>query len=228
MSELFEDFIEFCKAVILRWSNLVTSGVIAVAWLCYERFAGKPIPLGIFISILSVGFLVAFFQAWREQYAKNKCVLAGEILSLVWNEANAAPGKTLVFLQARIINNGSPTMVNSYELQAVLADGTKLNGTSLYLRDGVELHSETETTRITKVIYEQTVSPIAQGGQAAGWICFELPAKRDRIRRKDTNIILTFRDARGRKYSANSRATGASPGLKYYPGAGSVPETRSA
>jgi hypothetical protein len=176
---------------------------------------------------LSVGLLAAFFGAWREQYVQNKGGLSGEILSLVWNEANATLGKTLVFLQARIVNNGAPTIVDSYELQALLADGIKLNGASLYLRDGVELQSKTETTRITKVIYEETVSPIAQGGQAAGWICFELPGKRNRIRKKDTTIVFSFRDVRGRKYSANSPATGTSTGLKYYPGGGSVPEIRS-
>jgi hypothetical protein len=101
---------------------------------------------------LLVGLLAAFFAS-REQYVQNKGGLSGEILSLVRNEANATPGKTLVFLQARIVNNGSPTIVNSYELQALLAHRIKLNGASLYLRDGIELQSETETTRLMVRVY---------------------------------------------------------------------------
>ena len=224
MPEILGDIIEFARAVILQWSNLVTGGVIGLAWLCYQIFANRPIPFRVSISILLIGLCAAVFGAWREQYIKNKGALSGEILSLVWNEANAPPGKTLLFLQARIVNNGLPTIVDSYELEALLADRTKLNGASLFVREGVELQSESEKTRITKIIYEETVSPIPQGGQAAGWICFELPAKRDRIRRKDTTVVFSFRDVRGRKYSVHSPGTGTSIGLRYYPGGGAVPQ----
>jgi len=227
MPEIFWDVIEFFRAVILQWSNVVTGGAIGLAWLCYQVFTNRPMPFGVSLSILLIGLCMAVFGAWHEQYVKNKRGLAGEILSLVWNEANAPPGKTLLFLQARIVNNGPPTIVDRYELQAILADGTKLTGDSLYVREGVELQAGSEKTRITKIIYEETVSPIPQGGQAAGWVCFELPANRDRIRRNDTSIVFGFRDARARRYTANSPAMGTSKGLKYYPGGGNIPEIRS-
>jgi hypothetical protein len=220
--ELLSEFFLFCKSVLLRWSNLFTGGLLAFLFFCYGVLAQNPIPTKLVIGLLAAGFVAAAFSAWREQYLKCMPRLHGEILSLIWTELGAE--QTLLLLQLQIVNTGEPSIARAYEAKARLADGTELNAIPSHVRIGVELRSETETTTVDRLIYEETTSAIPSGGQAGGWIGFELPAVRERIHRQDTTIVVSFRDARDNRYSVTCSATGTGKGLKYHPGAGAAPE----
>jgi hypothetical protein len=166
VAEFFSEIFIFCRSVLLRWSNLFTGGLLAFLLFCYALFAQSAIPTKLVMLLLGVGFLVAVFGAWREQYLKSKPGLDGEILSIVW--AQVGEEKTLMLLQLRILNTGEPTIVRDYEASARLADRTELMAMASHIHTGLKLKSATETTTVNKLIYEETTSRIPSGGQAGG------------------------------------------------------------
>jgi hypothetical protein len=143
-------------------------------------------------------------------------------LSLAWWQGE---GITRLFLQVLIINDGPATVVRNYEVRVRVVDGTLINGILSIILPGTKIQTETHIVPVDPILYEVTTA-IPTGAQAGGWLAVELPAPRERLRRGDTTIILSFRDAKGKRYFTQCPGTGrGEPGVSmYYPGAGSIPE----
>src|SRR2546423_8451704 len=119
MREFFFDICIFIKEIALRWINLCGGAVIGTIFLwCAAR--RQEVPVIAWWWILGLCLAIALFQAWRDQYLKNKAGLQGEILSIAL--PNQPGEKTLFFLQAQITNNGEPSIVQGFKSKAILPD----------------------------------------------------------------------------------------------------------
>jgi hypothetical protein len=208
---MLPDLLQFIQAVFLRWSNLITGGVVALLWLAYEKFADRQIPMRTFIYILSAGLFIAVFGAWREQVLKVRATrgLHAEIRQTAIGQ-NSQQACIVLFLT--ITNTGSPTIING--LNADIAfEGGKLSDVPAHefgsdnqmnLPDGSVASIEP-----SDILYEKLVTPVLTGGLVQGYVQYRLPGiSSKQLLENGCQITIHFQDAWQNKYVVMQKANG--------------------
>lgn len=70
--ELFSEIWAFVWAVATNWAAWMTGGLIVALTFLWERFKQKDLPRMFVLLLAGVFLVVAFFNAWKEQYEMTK------------------------------------------------------------------------------------------------------------------------------------------------------------
>src|SRR5438105_12559819 len=105
------DLLRFCRDSVLQLVNLI-GGIVGVSWLLFERWRGKEVSLKTFFVIVGICLFFGMFNAWREQYLKNKEIrLRGEIIGLGSGQTDS---EAAIYLVMSVTNTGPPTIATDF------------------------------------------------------------------------------------------------------------------
>jgi hypothetical protein len=126
----------------------------------------------------------------------------------------SCPGEVLVTVQAIIDNLDEPTVVNNYHMVIATVEGIKLEGRQhVIFGDGVVARNDPEsggdgkfyTLRPQQLLSVITMSPLAKGSEANGYLIFEVcGTSLIDLNRLSTKTSVTFQDISDRQYSMDS------------------------
>jgi hypothetical protein len=201
------------------------SGAVSLGIAFYNNVKGK-LDERLFYIIAIFFFFFAGYQAWQDQRQQlDSTHLVGEIYNFVQG-TRSDTGTTEVFIEAAIKNTGTPTIAEGYQL-SIVGNGVDVrNASSTYIPEKLTIHNPDGSTWEfygKDALYEKTNHPIPEGGMEVGWLRYEILGKVPYEKAKEWTWTVTFRDIRGKEYSASGSPGGRS---QYHPGAGypSIPK----
>lgn len=203
MSSLFLDFCSFLWALVSRWIELVSGGVVAFAWLIYCQQTGRPVAMKAYYWILAVGLFCAAFGAWREKFQQIQATigLRGEI-DLMGDAVNAQG--SCIILHLAIRNTGNPTIVSGLTADIRWKSGSRLGVLPQDFGANNQFSSENgKSTRIepTDIIYNKVITPIPAGALVEGYAQYRLPGvTREQLWEGGYEIVVHMTDVWDNKY----------------------------
>ena len=215
MSRL-EFFREYLGALLPHWIALM-SGVVSVAITFWEKIHDS-IGKYVLYTVAAMCVFLAGFQAWEDQHratieAQNKLEgLTTPKLTADFGEAlgtsEANPADSVITLSGLIKNQGAPTVLDNWSLDAELPDRT-IHGHLLFVptpKQNIEMQNRKGQIMFYLSGAEHWVritrdSPIVPGGGKQGWINALLPSvTNEELRAKKATIVLSCRDVNGKQW----------------------------
>lgn len=109
----------FLRAVINNWAGYTTGGVIVAFVTLYVMLRETAVPKRWAIALALFFLLLAFFNAWRNEYLKTHPGLALKVFE-VWKmkpKDNQDPNTTRLVIIASISNLGNPTIAENWKIR---------------------------------------------------------------------------------------------------------------
>jgi hypothetical protein len=223
----------FLWAVVDNWAGYCTGGVMmALLWL-WSMLKTQPIPRKVGIGVALLFLLLAFFNAWRDQYDrvakltgqidKDRPDFIGEIDQITFGDSPETGGSS-AFVLVTLINKGSPSVVDGFA--ATVDTGEHhIENRATWINAGLTLYGPNKTV-IAKFQEDDNLvakinTPIPQGGRVRGWLFYNFKGVSSSQLDVGTGAkwTITFSDYLNREYKAVP-AKNFTPGQpKMFPGA---------
>jgi hypothetical protein len=234
VTSYFADLWTFLLAIVTTWANLITGGVIVAAVTLYFGIVKKGSPSAKVYKVLAAMFgILACFNVWRAEYQKTTPGFQLHLDQFGFAErAEKAPGVPLVngkgaiaIVSATLRNLGPPSIADDWVLTIKLPGRKEVLTPRLMdfnLPNQPPLHLEDEVVPMSKLLYKQTMAPVATGDKREGILAFFVDGETlPDVKKIGTRMTLTCRDVAGNLIKADPgvlNGTGGkfthSPGLE--------------
>ncbi len=192
---------------------------MAGLWL-WSTIKQTPISRRAGIGLAVLFLCLAVFNAWREEYHRRKGLeamsLVGQFAGLAVAPAEAEQQSSLVTVMGVISNpTGPSTIVTSFALTAILANGQSLEAIPVALSPGDTVLGFDQNK--SGMVLKQSdywpdsgiATPIPTGGARKGWITGVIRnVSKQKLIEDKAKLIVSFQDVKGNKYSLEGKVTG--------------------
>jgi hypothetical protein len=214
MLSYLQDLWKFLVAIVTNFSNQLTGGVIIAALTLYFGVIKKASPPPEVYKALVVVFGVfACFNVWRAEYEKTSPGLRLHLDQFGFAErAQKAPGVPLVdtkgitaIVSATLRNLGPARIADAWVFTIKLPGQKEVLTPRLMdfnLAPGQSVNIHGEIVPMSKLLYKQTMAPIATGDKREGILAFFVDNKTlADVQRIGTKMTLSCRDIAGNEIS---------------------------
>jgi len=219
-------FRQYAVATGSHWVALMTS-IVSLAVGIYEKFKGK-IDARIFYAVALACFILAGFQAWRDENLRVADLNAklnaqrnpefscgiDQVSDLV--NQGGAMGSSVVLLIANVKNTGAESTADSYSLVAQMLDGSVIHGRPLTIPERLPVTYVNGFQRIVsanQALYAKTASPVEHNAFKRGFLMFQLQGlSTEQLEASVKLYVLTFKDIYGKETGCSSRPDYSGPG----------------
>lgn len=230
VTSYLKDLLTFLYALISTWANLLTGGVIVAAVAVYYARKKMSPPPKVTLGLAVVFGIFACFNVWRAEYRKTTPGFQLHLDQFGFAErAEKAPGVPLVdtkgitaIVSATLRNLGPPSIADDWEL-SIKIPGQKeilrprLMDFNLPNMPPINIHGE--TVPLSKLLYKETMAPIATGDKREGILAFFVDDKTlPDVERIGMQMTLTCRDIAGNVISDVGVWNGTGGKFKHSPG----------
>jgi hypothetical protein len=171
----------------------------------------KWLPTWVFVGLAILCFFLAGFQIWHEEYKKTSPGLqlvldeygfVGDLAGIdkttgLMHSVVGQPG-SLAFVVATIKNLGYPTVADNWKLVVTLPDKTEVTFGIVDFNLPADQKTVTmgdDVLSLNKLLYRQTLTPIATGDKKQGFLAFFTPSKQlNGLPKNGTTMYLTCQD----------------------------------
>lgn len=230
MGDYLKDLGTFLYALITTWANLATGGVIVAAVAVYYARKKLSPPPKVTLGLALVFGVFASFNVWRAEYLKTHPGLQLHLDQGGFAEkAESAPGVPLVntkgvpaIVSATLRNLGPPTIADDWELSIKLPGQKevlkpRLMDFNLPNQPPINIHGE--TVPLNKLLYKETMAPIATGDKREGILAFFVDDKTlADVEQVGTQITLSCRDIAGNLIKSDLVWNGTGGQFQHSPG----------
>jgi hypothetical protein len=209
MTSYLHDLWTFFLAIITAWANLLTGGVIVAAVTVYYGLKKVNPPAKVYKEMAVLFGVLACFNVWRTEYQKTNPGLQLHLDQFGFaGDAQSAPGVPLVdakgvtaIVSATLRNLGSPSIADDWVLTIKLPGQKEVLTPRLMdfnLPNMPPIHMDGETVPLSKLLYKQTMAPVATGDKREGILAFFVDGKTlADVERIGTQMTLTCHDIAG-------------------------------
>lgn len=222
----------FLLAVLGHWVASF-GGIALLIFALYEKYWKKVTPNTWFWGLAAVLLFYATFQAWRDEYGKTQPGLQLSIDEDSFNDYTGVTrggvpitnqSGTFLYVIASVRNLNAPSIAEEWEVLVQMPGQTEIikpRMVDLFNFPGqTPIIINGDTIPLSKLLYKQTLTPIAQGDKKQGLLLFFIDGISMRLLAvKGTKITLTCRDVANNLISTPTyEFTGINEGHRHYPG----------
>jgi hypothetical protein len=182
VKSFISDFFVFLWALITTWANLWTGGIIVAAVGVYHIIRERTPTKKTYRQLAILFALLACFNTWRDEYKKTNPGLHLSLEEYGFAEKVTGDGEqgppliqtlgTTAIVVATARSLGAPTVADNWALIINIPrrkEAIRPRMLDFNLPNQPPLHIEGDLIPLSKLLYKQTLSPIATGNKKQGF-----------------------------------------------------------